>query len=552
MPRDSERIRWMTRGVALGILAVCVCGLTTRLAPDVWPIAANLFEGRLSYPITYWNSFGLLAATGTILCFHFTSSYSERGAVRVVAAGAVPILVTALLLTFSRGSILTGAIGLLAYAVLGRPRVLLTGALAVVPAAAIALFFSYRADKIASLEPTTAAAASQGHSLALVIGIAVVAALWLRWLLLPIDARIAGVQVFDRPSRARLGVLLATAAVAAVGLAVSMDAPGYVTDQYERFTSDDGVGQRSEPRTRLTDPGNNGRVKLWRVAIVDGFEPAELGGQGAGTYELLWARNRPAEQAGLTVEDAHSLYIESLSDLGLVGFLLVLVVVVALLYGFAARLRGPSRTLYAALLGAGLAWAVHAGVDWDWEMPAVTLWLFALGGATLAASARERRVEVPLAPALRAAVAAAIVLIGLVPALIVVSQGRLDAAVQAFLQRGDCEQAIEQAQRSRSALPMRPEPYRLEGYCEARQGRMRAAVDSMRQALDRDPHNWQYLYSLAVAQAAAGIDPRPAAREALRLDPEGAATRDLVERFPAADPRLWREQAAPLLEEPLF
>jgi hypothetical protein len=91
MPRDSERIRWMTRGVALGILAVCACGLTTRLAPDVWPIAANLFEGRLSYPITYWNSLGLLAATGTILCFHFTSSYSERGAVEMsIVSGSSP------------------------------------------------------------------------------------------------------------------------------------------------------------------------------------------------------------------------------------------------------------------------------------------------------------------------------------------------------------------------------------------------------------------------------------------------------------------------------
>jgi O-antigen ligase len=542
----------MARGVALGILVVCVCGLTTRLAPDVWPIAANFRESRLAYPITYWNSLGLLAAIGTILCFHFTCSRSERRAVRVTAAGAVPILVTTLLLTFSRGAILTGVVGLLAYVILGRPRVLLSGTLATAPVAAIVLIFTYRADKIASLEPTTAAATSQGHNLALAIGIAVVAALWFRWMLLPADAHIANVQVFERPSGARLGALAAVAAVAIVGLAATMDAPGYVRDQYDRFTSDESVERTSETRARLTDPGNNGRVKLWRVAIEDGFEPARLGGQGAGTYELLWARDRSAEGAGFTVEDAHSLYVESLSDLGLVGFLLLLVVVLTLLYGFAARLRGPNRTLYAAVLGAGLAWALHAGIDWDWEMPAVTLWLFALGGATLAASVRERRAEVAPPQGLRAAVAGAIVLIGLVPALITVSQGRLDAAVQAFLRRGNCDKALEEARRSRSALPMRPDPYRLEGYCQARQGRTREAVDSMRKALDRDPDNWQYLYSLAVAQAAAGIDPRPAAKEALRLNSEGAATRDLVERFPSSDPHQWREEAAPLIEEPVF
>jgi O-antigen ligase len=542
----------MARGVALGILVVCVCGLTTRLAPDVWPIAANFRESRLAYPITYWNSLGLLAAIGTILCFHFTCSRSERRAVRVTAAGAVPILVTTLLLTFSRGAILTGVVGLLAYVILGRPRVLLSGTLATAPVAAIVLIFTYRADKIASLEPTTAAATSQGHNLALAIGIAVVAALWFRWMLLPADAHIANVQVFERPSGARLGALAAVAAVAIVGLAATMDAPGYVRDQYDRFTSDESVERTSETRARLTDPGNNGRVKLWRVAIEDGFEPARLGGQGAGTYELLWARDRSAEGARFTVEDAHSLYVESLSDLGLVGFLLLLVVVLTLLYGFAARLRGPNRTLYAAVLGAGLAWALHAGIDWDWEMPAVTLWLFALGGATLAASVRERRAEVAPPQVLRAAVAGAIVLIGLVPALITVSQGRLDAAVQAFLRRGNCDKALEEARRSRSALPMRPDPYRLEGYCQARQGRTREAVDSMRKALDRDPDNWQYLYSLAVAQAAAGIDPRPAAKEALRLNSEGAATRDLVERFPSSDPHQWREEAAPLIEEPVF
>jgi hypothetical protein len=30
------------------------------------------------------------------------------------------------------------------------------------------------------------------------------------------------------------------------------------------------------------------------------------------------------------------------------------------------------------------AWAVHAGLDWDWEMPAVTLPALALGAAAIA------------------------------------------------------------------------------------------------------------------------------------------------------------------------
>ena len=101
-------------------------------------------------------------------------------------------------------------------------------------------------------------------------------------------------------------------------------------------------------------------------------------------------------------------------------------------------------------------------------------------------------------------------------------------------------------------LPLRPEPYRLEGYCQARMGQTRQAVDSMQKAVDRDPGNWQYRYSLAVAQAAAGADPRPAAREALRLNPLEPATRNLARRFSSTDPRVWRNQAAILLRAPLL
>ena len=41
------------------------------------------------------------------------------------------------------------------------------------------------------------------------------------------------------------------------------------------------------------------------------------------------------------------------------------------------RLRGPERHAYAAFLAAGGALLLHAGIDWDWEMPALFLWFFA-------------------------------------------------------------------------------------------------------------------------------------------------------------------------------
>jgi Flp pilus assembly protein TadD len=111
---------------------------------------------------------------------------------------------------------------------------------------------------------------------------------------------------------------------------------------------------------------------------------------------------------------------------------------------------------------------------------------------------------------------------------------------------------IDLARSADVGLLERPEPYRLQGYCQARLGETGPAVDSMSKAVDREPKNWEYRYSLAVAQAAAGIDPRPAAREALRLDPLALQTRSLVQQLSGSDPKAWRQEARPLLEAPLL
>ncbi len=549
LPRDSWRIRWMTRGLALAIAVVCGVGLLTRLFPDVWPIAENLSENRLSYPITYWNTLGLSAAIGTILCFHFASSAREPRYLRLAGAAGVPLLCTTLYFTFSRGAILAGAIGLLAYIGLVRPRYLVSGALATIPPSVAAVAVAYGADRLAGQHPASTAATAQGHDVATVLLACILGALALRAGLLALDFVIEGI----RPETRRRGLIAAAGAgiAAALLLVPVLGAPGYVSHQYSRFVHGTTVESPADQRARLTDPGNNGRIDHWRVAIDDGFDPSKLRGEGAGTYELVWAADRPEDVATITVHDAHSLYVESLSDLGLVGLGLVLTFVVTILFGFASGLGGAERALYGALLGAGLAWALEAGVDWQWEMPAVTLWFFALGGSALAAPGRARR-EPDSSWPLRAGVAIALGLVAIVPALITVSQGKLTNATQAFLRSGDCRKAIAEAQSAESVLAVRPDPYRIEGYCQLRLGEMAQGVASMRKAVDQDPDNWEFRYSLAVAKAAAGLDPRPAAREALRLDPLSPITRELVASLGTSDPQGWRRASRPLLRAPLL
>ena len=84
-----------------------------------------------------------------------------------------------------------------------------------------------------------------------------------------------------------------------------------------------------------------------------------------------------------TVRDAHSLELETFAELGLVGVALL----AALLAGVGLSARAAHRVdpaLAAGPAAALTAWAVHCAIDWDWEMPALTLVAVVLAGALLA------------------------------------------------------------------------------------------------------------------------------------------------------------------------
>jgi len=66
----------------------------------------------------------------------------------------------------------------------------------------------------------------------------------------------------------------------------------------------------------------------------------------------------------------------------------------------------------------------------------------------------------------------------------------------------------------------------------------------MKRAVHYDPGSWETYYTLALAQAAAGIDPRPAAARALRMDPLELLTQQEVREFRTSSPTEWVNRAA--------
>lgn len=537
--RSQTRLPWLVRGLALTLFVLCTVSLATWFFPDQLPVSSSLAENRLSFPVTYWNTLGLLAAVGVILSFHLAVGDNEPRVLKVFGASAVPIVVTALFFTFSRGALATTAVGLAAYFLLARSRYLVTAAVTVgLPTAAV-LVAASRADLLASASSSVSEAAVQGRSLALsVVGSALVAGL-LRASFFPLDSRLSRLRV-SRRFRVPAFAAIATTALAGVVVAFALGAPAAVERQVERSVANSSL-RSDDARTRLLSPTTSARASYWAVT-VDNFEQSSALGEGAGSFPLLWQRGRPA---AVTAQDGHSLYLETLSELGLVGLFLLVVALGAIYVRLATGARSASRAVYAALFAAALAWGLRAGIDWDWEMAVATAWVFAIGGAALARRSGARRGHVH--PAIRLLGGCAIVVIALLPARIAVSEARLENA-RATLRGGDCEASIREARAASDAMPQRAEPYELIAYCELDDGRYLSAVTKMEQAASRDPRNWRYRWGLAVAKGAAGngagalVD----AQRARRLNPREPLINQVEPPTRAID---WRQAAPSLLPE---
>lgn len=536
----AANIGWLIRGLALGISIVCVAGLVTRVLPNVWHTAPDVSNQRLSFPVTYWNTLGLLAALGIVLAFHLTCSLVEHRFVRVLAAGVLPLLAATLFFTFSRGAMAAGAVGLVVYVFVARPRALLSGALAAVPATAALVVVAYHANLLDTLNPTTPAAVSQGHHVALVAAICVLVSVGLRLIFAQaLDPRLQ--RSSGRPSVApgvRSAAIAAIVAAALVG-ALALGLPHAIAHDWNRFMGGASTSSANgDLRQRLTDPSNDGRTELWRVAL-DGYTSSPVKGGGAGMYQTLWDQHRP--RFAYTI-NTHSLYLQTMAELGLPGLLLLLIVVGTALVALALRARGRHRSLYGALLAAAVVWALHAGVDWDWEMPVVTLGFFAAAGLALSSRRQGASGWVPTHNSRWVLALLCLATVAL-PVSIVGSQSRLGSAEHA-LYASNCAAATPAALSSIGWLDLRPEPYEVVGFCDIQRGLPRLGVTAMRQAIAHDPGSWETYYALAIAQASAGIDPRRSVERALQMNPLEPLTREAAKELHGSSSTEWVRRAA--------
>jgi O-antigen ligase len=543
--RTEARARALVVALAVGFGMLGVLALCPWLLPDDFPVAAAFRRGRLNWPTSYWNATGLIGTFGTLLAVHLACSVRDHPVVRALGAALVPPLVAVVVLSGSRGSVAAGAIGLAVLLATGPSRGMVTGLPVVAVAGGIA---ALRASGITGLEAAdpSAAALDDGQAMAILLVVLAVAAAAARGALGWADVALARARLPRVPRRTAWTVgAVIVALVLVVGAAAG--GTGRVTDAWEKFAEPGVVGEGAQAGDRFTQLGNNGRIDIWDVAWRDGWRVESLHGTGAGTFQLLWDRNRPTTQHVL---DAHSLELETMAELGVVGIVLLLAALACLIGGLVWRALRDRSAGWAALAAIAVAWAARSAVDWDWEMPVVTAWLFAAGGLALsrpADAAPAHASDGRLGRSLGIIAGLGCLLLALVPLNILRSQGALVDA-QRSLRAGDCAGTVSHALTATRTLAARPEAFELLAWCDVRLGQRQLALVAADAAVRRDPGNWELRYTQALVRAVAGRDPRSAARAALRRNPLDARTRDLATRFTADNRRSWRRLA---LEAPL-
>ena len=298
----------------------------------------DTFEGTLlAQPLGYANAVGALAAVGIVLGIGLAAD-AHAPSRRAVAAATAPVLATALVLTSSRGAVVALVIGLVATITAAEDAApFVRTSLLVAPGSALA------AGAAAASRLSDGNATPVAHATWIVGATAATCA---------VGTALAAGRVRPVTHPRRPASRLALAAVLVVGVIAAGVASG-----------------TSQPRN-----------SLWGVAWHQ-FESHAALGSGAGTFALAWTRSGLVEDRGGSL-DAHSLYLETLAELGAIGLVLLLAF---LLLPLASARQAP------VAAGAYVVVLIHAGLDWDWEMPAVILAGLCCGVAALAARPDQPR-----------------------------------------------------------------------------------------------------------------------------------------------------------------
>jgi hypothetical protein len=406
-------------------------------------------------------------------------------------------------LTSSRGAVATAIAGVLFFVLLTPRRWLALGTLIVTGTA------SGIAVAVVERHPDVANGVAGSSAVAIVLlAVAVAAAVVFAALL---SLRAPG----ERPP-AGVGWGVAATLVLAVALAVLLAHPVRRLDEFKKPPTALAVEHGDYVKAHLLSGSGSGRWQFWQAA-VDEFRGNPLHGRGAGSYGEWWAAHG---SLATSVQDAHSLYLETLGELGITGLVLLLLPFAAAAALLVPRVRRSLPAERVPLAGAAAlvgAYLVAAGVDWMWELTAVSLVAFAalavvVAGENDATPARRPRPS-RRATTLGAATVLTAWLAACAAALPLLTQVEIGAS-QDDARNGLTLSALQTAKAAVALQPWAASPHLQLALVTEQAGRLEDAEKTIRRATARAPGDWHLWLVAARIQAKRGEV--AAARRSLR------------------------------------
>ncbi len=487
-PRGGAR-GWLG-GLAAGLTVVAAASLATRFDPSLFGggdrgVSAVLpaAMGRLSYPIGYWNGLAAcLAIDGVLLAWLGAQARTQLG--RATAVALLPLVALALYLTSSRGGLGAALTGGLVLLVLERKRpALLTGTLLGGAGGALLVLLAHTRDDFLQ-GVATSAARTEGVEMGLATLACAVGVGLARYLL---DRRLARVRLPAIPWRIAAPALIVAAAIAVAAI--------HPVARVHEFTTIDTArsGNAAPEKSDLISARGNGRAQFWEAAL-DAFGSSPVEGIGAGNYELYWNAH---PEAPLWLVNAHSLYLESLAELGIAGLLCVLGFFAAAVVAAVRRVGSSPGGEVAVALAVLTAAALSAGLEWTWQLPAafapVMIAAGLLTGAATSAPATQlpRRAYGGLARVARGAGAIAIAWLAVWTAgVALLTDLKLDSSRSAA-SRGDLAAAADDARDAANVQPWSAEPRLQLALVEELEGNLPVARIATLEAIQRSPTDWR-------------------------------------------------------------
>ncbi len=544
-PRVIER-------VAFGWLAVALSCALYALAGKVMPGAEILgvdfnhtaVASRLRAPLEYWNALGLVMVLAVPIALRLTTDDDRRDRTRLFGLVALFVLLLCLGMTYSRGGMLALAVGVVVLTVLGAAKLRGLAVFAVTVVATIpVLGLAFSRPALKAINIPLDERTPDGIVLGLVLAGSVIGLLMAGWGLLRLEERTRWSAESTQLVWRGLAATAAVLGVFALGAIATADGgPGGFADRaWHEFTktSKDDV---SDPARIVSS--NSGNRWVWWEEAAGAWADKPLGGWGAGSFPVTHKLYRQVE---LGAAQPHSVPLQFLAETGIVGALLVLGGVGLLFWVAFDRVRrmaaGREREMAIALFAAACAWLAHGLVDWDWDIPGVTVPVLLFLGVLVATrvparrgGAFSRRDTSVAARSLTLGLACIVLGLFVVSAgLPMVADSKSSRALAVSNDAGEDElkSAAAEADLAARLDPTAVRSLLAAAAIEQGRGRLLDAKRYLLQAVERQPYSsaaWERLLRLALATAdRRGAD--AATRRLLELDPLGQGARGLANRL---------------------